>query len=59
MDFIALTLEEAKALAQQSEIEIEELYIDEKGNPVNDSKWRVVNQKDENGVISLYLMVEA
>lgn len=59
MDFIALTQEEAKAKAARNNVNIVFEYIDFDQDSVVDKKWRVVNEKQDNGVTKLYLMVEA
>lgn len=63
MDFIALTLEEAETKAAQNKVNIILDYIDQVHSQAQDSvcikKWRVVNEKHDNGVTKLYLMVEA
>lgn len=59
MDFIALTLEEAKEKALQLGIQFKPVYVDRQEILDIERSYRVVNQNKENGVINLFLMLKA
>lgn len=58
MNFIALTLEQAKEIAHSHKIKLEFNFIRGDSDQHVD-RWRVVKQVEDKGVTILYLMVEA
>ncbi|QNO16451.1 hypothetical protein HYG86_17555 [Alkalicella caledoniensis] len=55
MDFVALTLEQAKELGSVDNIEFEVVYLEELGDDT-DQPWRVVKEKVESNKYTVYVM---
>lgn len=55
MDFVALTLEQAKELGSVDNVEFEVVYLEELGDDT-DQSWRVVKEKVESNKHTVYVM---